>query len=395
MAWSRNTRLVVWLLATVIVSPGRASGQDVNREDRAAEEGTSTASLALAGLAGAGVGFVVGFQDVARTRLPPVLWPTYFVVAPGGEVGGLDRGPASDGLNCTCLQPFRGSRCPMEESRYPSHPTQGAAMRRLAFAFLIPLLLPPSPPSLHAQEESDARWIAECDEHGGRPVVCDVIVESVASPAATIAFDGGRNGGVVYTGWDQSGMEVRARIQAHGDTEAEARALARSIRLELGPGGGRAIGPDDKGWSVVFHVSVPRRVNLEATAHNGPVSARGVSGRIRLETQNGPIGLEDLGGDVLARAQNGPLNVKLSGGTWQGEKLDAETQNGPISLSIPAGYDAVLETGTVNGPFSTEIPLQVTLQPGRTPRRFQAVMGDGGPLVRVVTTNGPAKIKGR
>ena len=270
-------------------------------------------------------------------------------------------------------------------------------MPRLAFAFLIPLLLPPCPPGLHAQQDSDARWLARCEQHGGRDraTFCDVIVESIASPAGTIAFVGGRNGGVVYKGWDESRMEVHARIQAHGDTDAEARELARAVRLELAPGGGRAVGPEDNGWSVVFHVFVPRRVNLEATANNGPVAAEGVRGRIRLETRNGPIDLDDVGGDVTARTQNGPVSVTLVGSTWQGEKLDAETRNGPISLSIPAGYAAVLETGTVNGPFSTEIPLQIQLQPGQTPRRFQAVLGGGGPLVRVVTTNGPAKIRGQ
>lgn len=270
-------------------------------------------------------------------------------------------------------------------------------MRRLAFVLLIPLLLPPAPPALHAQEESDARWLARCEEHGDRDraTFCDVVVETVDDPAATIAFDGGRNGGVLYEGWDQDRMEVHARIQAHGETDAAARELARAVRLELAPGGGRAIGPEDKGWSVVFHVFVPRRANLEATANNGPVAAEGVRGRIRLETRNGPVDLDDVGGDVTARTRNGPVNVTLVGTTWEGEKLDAESRNGPISLSIPAGYAAVLETGTVNGPFSTEIPLQVQLQPGQTPRRFQAVLGGGGPLVRVVTTNGPAKIRGR
>ena len=273
-------------------------------------------------------------------------------------------------------------------------------MRRIAFVFLIPLLLPPRPPGLLGQEtEDDARWIARCqrdndDRH--RQTFCDVIVESVASPAATIAFAGGRNGGVVYKGWDQDRMEVHARIQAHGDTEAEARELARTIRLELGPGGGRAVGPSrDDDWSVVYRVYVPRRRNLEATANNGPLSAEGVHGRIRLETRNGPIDLRDVGGDVQARAQNGPIGVTLGGTTWDGAGLDAETRNGPISVAIPANYSAILETGTVNGPFDTEIPLQVRLEPGKSGRQFRAELGSGGPIVRVITTNGPVSIESR
>jgi hypothetical protein len=273
-------------------------------------------------------------------------------------------------------------------------------MRRIAFAFLIPvLLLPPGPPELGAQEnDSDARWIERCqrnDDDGDEATFCDVVVESVEAPAATIAFDGGRNGGVIFKGWDEERMEVHARIQAKGDTEAEARELARAVRLELAPSGGRAVGPSDESWSVVYHVYVPRRRNLEGTANTGPLSAEGVSGRIRLETRNGPIDLEDVGGDVHARAQNGPIGVKLGGLTWEGEGLDAETTNGPISVSIPANYSAVLETGTEHGPFDTEIPLQVRIEPGQSTRRFRVELGRGGPLVRVVTTNGPVSIEAR
>ena len=273
-------------------------------------------------------------------------------------------------------------------------------MRRLAFLLAIPLLLPPGPPGLHAQEiEDDARWIEDCqrdNDDGDRETFCDVVVESVESPAATIAFDSGRNGGVLYKGWDQDRMEVHARVQAHGDTEAEARDLARSIRFEIGPAGGRAVGPGgENDWSVVYHVYVPRERNLEGTANNGPLGATGLHGRIRFETRNGPIDLRDVGGDVYARTQNGPIGVELGGTTWQGAGLDAETRNGPISVSIPANYSAILETGTVNGPFDTEIPLQVRIEPGKSDRLFRAELGNGGPLVRVITTNGPVSIEAR
>jgi hypothetical protein len=95
---------------------------------------------------------------------------------------------------------------------------------------------------------------------------------------------------------------------------------------------------------------------------------------------------------VQARAQNGPLSVQLTGPSWRGEGLDAETVNGPLSISIPDGYSARLETGTMNGPFSTDIPLNVTLQRGRQIRQITTELGNGGPTVRAVTTNGPVSI---
>jgi hypothetical protein len=100
-----------------------------------------------------------------------------------------------------------------------------------------------------------------------------------------------------------------------------------------------------------------------------------------------------VSGQVNARTQNGPLTVELHGAQWNGQGLDAETRNGPVRLSIPDGYNARLETGTVNGPFDTEVPLQVTLTGRQRSRRIEATLGSGGPLVRALTTNGPVVIR--
>jgi hypothetical protein len=112
-----------------------------------------------------------------------------------------------------------------------------------------------------------------------------------------------------------------------------------------------------------------------------------------LETRNGPLALREVGGDVYARAQNGPLSVSLTGDGWQGAGLDAETRNGPVTLSLPEGFNAQLEAGTQNGPFSSDIPLSVTLQ-GRLRRGpIATTLGSGGAPIRVITTNGPMVIR--
>ena len=82
--------------------------------------------------------------------------------------------------------------------------------------------------------------------------------------------------------------------------------------------------------------------DLDPSAINGPVTVCEVSGRIRAETRNGPLTLDRLAGDIHARTWNGPVTVTL--------------------------------TGT------------------RT-RRLDATLSDGGPRVRVVTTNGPVSVR--
>jgi DUF4097 and DUF4098 domain-containing protein YvlB len=130
---------------------------------------------------------------------------------------------------------------------------------------------------------------------------------------------------------------------------------------------------------------------VRAETQNGPIGLTEVEGNIDVRAVNGPISLRELGGDVRARAQNGPISVRLGGTRWRGTGLDAETQNGPMVLYVPEGYNAQLETGTTNGPMSIGFPIMVM---GRgLEKRITTTLGDGGPPIRARTQNGPLTIK--
>jgi hypothetical protein len=93
-----------------------------------------------------------------------------------------------------------------------------------------------------------------------------------------------------------------------------------------------------------------------------------------------------------ARTMNGGLDVELAGTSWEGTRLDVETRNGGVDLSIPDGYSAELEVGTVNGRLEVDFP--VTIQ-GRLDRHLRTTLGGGGEPVRVVTTNGGVTVRRR
>ncbi len=139
---------------------------------------------------------------------------------------------------------------------------------------------------------------------------------------------------------------------------------------------------------------MPRRGDVTAETVNGPVSAEDLAGRLDLRAVNGPVTLSGVAGDVHAHATNGPLTVDLAGTRWEGTGLDAETQNGPVTLSIPDGYSAELETGTVNGPMQIDFPITLQGRIGRM-SRIRTTLGSGGSPVRVVTTNGPLNVRRR
>ena len=272
--------------------------------------------------------------------------------------------------------------------------------RYFAVAALALLILPLS--TLRAQE-SDDEWLSNCREDrwgdwGSRTRHCEIRETGMKATGRALTIDPGMNGGVEIIGWSNSdSIAITARIQIHARSSGDADAIARDIKIETSGGTVRATGgssPFGRGqnWSVSFVVMVPRHSDLTLSTQNGPLSVEDVSGRMDLQTQNGPLSLSGVGGDVHASAQNGPLTIDLRGTRWEGTGLDAETQNGPADLRIPDNYNAKVEFGTINGPLDVGFPVTVTLS-GRVRDRISTTLGNGGPPIRVVTTNGPMTVR--
>jgi DUF4097 and DUF4098 domain-containing protein YvlB len=136
-------------------------------------------------------------------------------------------------------------------------------------------------------------------------------------------------------------------------------------------------------------VRVPHGTDLDIETFNGGIGVTDVNGRIRFQALNGGVHLAGIGGDVQGRTTNGGLRIELDGRSWDGEGLDVQTTNGGVTLQVPENYSARLETGTVNGGIQLDFP--VTVQ-GRIGRRLTTTLGEGGPTIRAVTTNGGVKV---
>jgi hypothetical protein len=287
-------------------------------------------------------------------------------------------------------QPFLSVLHPMVTA-FTGHPP----MNHSYSAFLFTLILLASVATAQTVDRAD-RWRDNC-EHGwnnDRARFCEVRNYTI-SPAAKISVDGGANGGVTFTGENRRDVRIVARIEASADDDATAREIASQIRVFTDGGQIRAEGPsnrDHTSWSVSYDVYVPSQTNLEANTNNGGISAENVRGAMNFEATNGGIRLSDVGGSVRARTTNGGVTANLSGTTWQGQGLDLQTTNGGATVYVPRGYNAQLETGTTNGGMRVDFPITVT---GSLTRRLSTRLGSGGPLVRVVTTNGGVHIAER
>lgn len=257
------------------------------------------------------------------------------------------------------------------------------------------LLLAAGGTSAGAQVRSADRWLEQCRRDRGsgdeREQYCDVREQTIPA-RANLRVDGRDNGGIEVIGWDRNEVLVRAKIQARAGSESDAKALADQIRIDVGDEI-RADGPSTRwrsGWSVSYEIYAPRRTNLDLTANNGGISIADLEGRIEFETTNGGVSLAGVAGDVRGSTTNGGVDVELTGNTWRGAGLDVRTTNGGIDVAIPERYSAQLETGTVNG--GMDIGFPVTVQ-GRLNRRLTTRLGDGGPLVRITTTNGGVTLR--
>jgi hypothetical protein len=273
-----------------------------------------------------------------------------------------------------------------------------ASTRRLLVAAALGAALP-FPLLAQRAMTSDAEWLDNCRNNWGddRGHACEVRDVPVRLSGRAIEVDGRQNGSIRVQGWDGNEVKVTARLQANAESDADAQALLKDIRITSDGRRVSAEGPNAdrgyrSGWSASYVVMVPRRFDLSLDAYNGSLGVDGVTGKLDLSTHNGSVTLTDVGGDVHARTQNGSLNVQLAGTSWSGDGLDAVTQNGSVRLAVPASYAATLETGTVNGRINTDIPITVQ---GRISRQLSVPLNGGGKTIRAMTTNGSVNISRR
>ncbi len=248
-----------------------------------------------------------------------------------------------------------------------------------------------------AQEKAEAKVKQDdfCNNHsyGDRASFNEVREFTVAS-SGSVTVDGGTNGGISVIGEERNDVLIRACVQTNGKTDEEARATARNITIRTGSVISAENSGGDQSWGVSFRVHVPRNTNLKLNTHNGGIKITSVNGTMEFEALNGGIKLGDVSGSVKGRTTNGGIKINLNGNTWRGTGLDVQTTNGGIHLMMPDKYSAHVETGTVNGGFSSDI--EGISAPERKDRsravRISTDINGGGAPIRVITVNGGVKI---
>jgi hypothetical protein len=230
---------------------------------------------------------------------------------------------------------------------------------------------------------------------------CEMRAQTIAY-GGRLTVAGGTNGGVSIKGWDNASVLVRSKVESWAADDSSAKMMASQIHVDWSAGQVKASGPEternqhgdsNQGWSVSYEVFVPRNADLALKTHNGGISISDVRGTIQFEALNGGVNLKNLAGDVEGTTKNGGVNVTLAGTRWDGTKLDARTTNGGVNISMPSGYNAHLETATVNGRVNADFDMTVRGNLTERSKQMSTDIGAGGPTIHIETTNGGVNVK--
>ena len=149
--------------------------------------------------------------------------------------------------------------------------------------------------------------------------------------------------------------------------------------------------------TVGFTVRAPAAARINVQTRNGSIRSDAPLAALVADSRNGSIKSERPVGTVQAHTRNGSISAIIADGPLAGDVI-LETYNGSITAELPASINANVALQTRHGRVNTDFPLQVTLdgtQDDSRLRNITAVLGTGGPQVKLETRNGSIRLKSR
>lgn len=255
----------------------------------------------------------------------------------------------------------------------------------------------------YAQPTSIARVLDNdpwCEEvyrqaRSNQAITCEVREAVVQTDALDV--NAHVNGAVKIKRWDRNDVLVRSRVSSSARGQSVADQLVDATAVETQNGVIRTRTPEARNAQVTvsFEIFAPRDTDVRVEVMNGPLSVHGLAGTISAVAMNGPVSLADVAGTIEVVATNGPVSVELSESWRRGAGLDIRATNGPISMTVPEGFSADLTARTTNGRITTSgLELdRLRRQRGRwTGDSLEGTLGQGGPPVSLIATNGPVRV---
>ncbi|MBE7515737.1 MAG: hypothetical protein HS105_03875 [Chloracidobacterium sp.] len=228
----------------------------------------------------------------------------------------------------------------------------------------------------------------------------------------TLNLIGAPAGAVTIEGSNRQDVEITAKIELTGSTEAELDRLAQVTSFAVEEGTARmtirSIGThnrlgDKKFWKkfpkelltrpfrIDYSLKVPFYLDLNISGGDGDLSLKGVEGTIRTTFARSDARITLVGGTLNVAIDAGKLELVFPERNWRSGMIEASVANGDITAKVPSALNAEL-TAAIAGSGKIDNRL-ASLKPRSanvpfTERSVIAKAGVGGPPVRFSVGSG-------
>ena len=235
---------------------------------------------------------------------------------------------------------------------------------------------------------------------------------TITRPDGPLRVESEVNGGLQVQGWDKDTYSVTV-CKAADASMSNVEQIFSQIKLSVENGRVSVSGPSGRdNWTVFLLIRAPKSANLElkaqngplsiydldgklvARAINGPISLQGFSGDADISAENGPIDLTGNSGKMRLHTENGPISVSLSGDAWKGSGLQADAQNGPLTLRVPKNYQSsLLVESDGRSPMSCQASFCSDAHKTWDEDSRRIEFGNAPAVIHLSTVNGPISVK--
>ena len=217
-------------------------------------------------------------------------------------------------------------------------------------------------------------------------------------------------GFVEVTGHDQAGVTIEILNPiAKDETKKSYKKLRRQFAPKFDLDKDKAansikLDTYNQSYALNLRIKVPLKTNLSLdTYYDGYIKVKNVSGKIDAESQNCDISLIDISGSATASGYNGDYKISFRK-IAPDAKLDFESYNGSVDLTLPANISATTAIATGRGAFFTSFDIEsmsdtigkVTNIPEKVKNADEyqlGVINGGGIPIRIESEKGQIKIR--
>jgi DUF4097 and DUF4098 domain-containing protein YvlB len=208
------------------------------------------------------------------------------------------------------------------------------------------------------------------------------------------------NGSITIETWDRNEVKLVAVKTASdkerlSEVEIQINSTPGSFSVETDYGSWKR---DGRGWKnngrlqVEYTLTVPRGAVLnEIETVNGSVKISNATNTVRASAVNGEVRASNLRGMANLSTVNGTVYADFDQ-LQTGSKIQLDTVNGTVDLTIPSDANATLRADSVNGSITNDFGLPV--RKGQyVGRDLYGKVGTGDVQIRLNSVNGGLSIK--